>query len=180
VELDDRNGVIAPLTLHRISDGQKNRPLGSFELQNRREMMKNIITGALIITALLATTPVFAQSDTGAKAGATTGAVTGAVGGALVGGPIGAVIGGVVGATAGATVGSLSADDKTYIQTYVYKSDVPSVNVEEPIVVGRPLPSSVKVYAFDRPNLNSYHYARVNNQYLLIDARGNVVGSIVL
>jgi outer membrane lipoprotein SlyB len=140
-------------------------------------IMNNIVKGAIVVSALLLTAPAFAQNDKGATGGAVGGGVAGAVGGALVGGPIGAVVGGVVGAGAGATVGSLTAEDRTYIQTHVYESDAPNVVVRERVAVGQPLPSSVKVYTFDRPGID-YRYAHVNNQYLLVDAQGNVVGSV--
>jgi uncharacterized protein YcfJ len=139
--------------------------------------MKTVVKSVIVVSALALTVPAFAQNDNAASGGAVGGGVAGAVGGALVGGPVGAVVGGVVGAGAGATVGSLSADDRTYIQTHVYESRAPNVVVRERVAVGQPLPSSVKVYTFDRPGI-SYRYAHVNNQYLLIDAQGNVVGSV--
>ena len=139
--------------------------------------MKTIIKSVIVLSALAVAVPAFAQSEKGATGGAVGGGVAGAVGGAIVGGPVGAVVGGVVGATAGSAVGSLSADDRTYIRSYVYESKAPNVVVQQRVAVGQPLPTEVEVYSFDRPGLD-YRYAHVNSQYLLIDAQGNVVGSI--
>lgn len=138
--------------------------------------MKIFITCA--VSALLASGVAFAQNS-GAQGGAVGGAAAGAVGGAIVGGPVGAVIGGVAGATAGSAVGSIATEDRTYIQTHVYQQKVAPVTVKEQIVIGKPLPATVKTYTFDgRASLKDYRYAYVNNQYLLVDAKGNVLGSI--
>jgi hypothetical protein len=154
------------------------RFIGNWGSSEKEFVMKNnIVKGAIVLSAVMLSVPAFAQNDRGATGGAVGGGVAGAVGGAIVGGPVGAVVGGVVGAGAGATVGSLSAEDRTYIQTHVYESDAPNVVVRERVAVGQPLPPSVKVYTFDRPGI-TYRYAHVNNQYLLIDAQGNVVGAV--
>lgn len=138
--------------------------------------MKLLMTCA--VAALLATTAAQAQNR-GTEGGAVGGAAAGAVGGAIVGGPIGAVIGGVAGAAAGGALGSITTDDRTYIQRHVYEQKVQPVTVTEEIVVGKPLPRTVKTYTFEgRDTLKTYRYAYVNNQYLLVDANGNVLGSI--
>ena len=139
--------------------------------------MKKIVKGIVVVSAVMLAGSAWAQSQRGAEGGAVGGGVAGAVGGAVIGGPVGAVIGGVVGASSGAAIGSLSADDRTYIQTHVHRARAPNVVVKEKVVVGEPLPPSVRVYTFDRPGI-AYRYAHVNNQYLLIDAQGNVVGSV--
>ena len=112
--------------------------------------MKIVMTGALAAALMSAAMPAFAQTaaqDQGAKAGATTGVVTGVVAGAIVGGPIGAVIGGVIGASAGGAVGSLTADDRVYVQRYVYERPVQPVMLQESVRVGEPLPATVATYA---------------------------------
>jgi hypothetical protein len=140
-------------------------------------LMNHLIKGAVIASALLAVGPAFAQS--GAQGGAASGAVTGAVGGALVGGPVGAAVGAVVGGTTGAAVGSLSDQDRLYVKSYVVKQKVEPVTVQERIVVGEPLPRTVKTYTIEgNPNLSSYRYAYVNNQYYLVDGGGRVVTTI--
>jgi len=141
--------------------------------------MKTFIKAALLATVALAPVSAFAQSSSGAQGGAASGLVGGAVVGGVVGGPVGAVIGGAVGATTGAAVGGLAADDRVYIQKYVYERPVQPVTVQERIVIGEPLPTTVKTYTFEgRPSLASYRYAYVNNQYVLVDSRGHVMGSI--
>lgn len=136
-----------------------------------------LLTTCAIVT-LLGIAGAQAQNR-GGEGGAVGGAAAGAVGGALVGGPVGAVIGGVAGAAAGGALGSITNDDRTYIQTHVYEQKVAPVTVKENIVIGKPLPTTVKTYTFaGRPTLKDYRYAYVNNQYLLIDSRGNVLGSI--
>lgn len=144
--------------------------------------MKTVMTGALLAALTVAAMPAMAQTpakDQGARAGATTGVVTGAVAGAIVGGPIGAVIGGVVGASAGGAVGSLTADDRVYVQHYVYERPVQPVVLREGVQVGQPLPGTVTTYSFEgNPRLANYRYAYVNQQYLLIDSNGRVMGAI--
>lgn len=139
--------------------------------------MKLFVTSAVV--ALLISGIAYAQSP-GSQGGAVGGAAAGAVGGAIVAGPVGAVIGGAAGAAAGGALGSISTDDRTYIQTHVYQQKVSPVTVKEQIVIGKPLPATIKTtYAFEgRNTLKNYRYAYVNGQYLLIDSKGNVLGSI--
>jgi hypothetical protein len=144
--------------------------------------MKIVMTGALAAALMSAAMPAMAQTaaqDQGAKAGATTGVVTGVVAGAIVGGPIGAVIGGVIGASAGGAVGSLTADDRVYVQHYVYQRPVQPVMLQEGVRVGEPLPGNVATYRFEgNQRLATYRYAYVNQQYILIDSNGRVLGAI--
>jgi outer membrane lipoprotein SlyB len=115
----------------------------------------------------------------GARGGAVGGAAAGAVGGALVGGPVGAVVGGAVGATTGAAVGSLSDEDRVYVRGYVVKQRAEPVTVRERIVVGEALPTTVRTYQIEgNPRLSGYRYAYVNNEYYLVNARGQVVTTI--
>jgi len=143
--------------------------------------MKHLIKGAAI-AALFACTSAMAQTPAqqqGAAGGAVTGVVGGAVIGAVVGGPIGAVIGGAIGGASGATVGALTAEDRVYVQQYVYSRQVEPVVVQQGLVVGQPVPAGVTVYNFEgNPRLATYRYAYVNQQYVLIDANGRVLGAV--
>jgi hypothetical protein len=148
--------------------------------------MNQLIKGAAI-AALFACGPVgeaaMAQTQTPQQQGATGGAVTGVIGGAVVGavvgGPVGAVIGGVIGGASGATVGSLTADDRVYVQQYVYSRQVEPVVVQQGLAVGQPVPPGVTVYNIEgNPRLATYRYAYVNQQYVLIDANGRVLGAV--
>lgn len=134
-------------------------------------------TSALAIVATLAfATPASADQSSGALGGA----AAGAVGGAIIGGPIGAVVGGVAGAVGGATIGTIATDDQLYVRDYVRANPRTNVVVEEPIVVGKPLPRSVSVYDIEgNAKLSGYRYAYVNERYVLIDRNGVVVGTVV-
>ena len=148
--------------------------------------MRHLIKGAAI-AALFACAPVsgsvMAQTQTPQQQGATGGAVTGVIGGAVigavVGGPVGAVVGGAIGGASGATVGALTAEDRVYVQQYVYSRQVEPVVVQQGLAVGQPVPAGVTVYNFEgNPRLAPYRYAYVNQQYVLIDANGRVLGAI--
>jgi uncharacterized protein YcfJ len=147
--------------------------------------MKQVIKCAVLGAALLATAQVsnIAMAQTAQQSSASGGAVSGAVGGvvvgAIVGGPVGAVIGGVVGASAGGTVGALTAEDRVYVQQYVYQRQVEPVVIQQGVQVGQPVPAGVTVYNFENnPRMAGYRYAYVNQQYLLVDQNGRVMGSI--
>lgn len=145
--------------------------------------MKNIFSTAVVAAALTLSGAALAQTtNDGARGGAAAGAATGAVGGALVGGPIGAVIGGIGGAVVGAGAGSMTSDDRVYVQKYVYanKGGYKSVRVQDPVTVGKPLPASVRMYDFDSApeHVRGYRYTYINDQYLLVDRNGNVVGTV--
>ena len=147
--------------------------------------MNQLIKGAAI-AALLACAPVsesvMAQTPAqqqGATGGAVTGVIGGAAVGAVVGGPVGAVIGGAIGGASGATVGALTAEDRVYVQQYVYSRQVEPVVVQQGLAVGQPVPAGVTAYSFEgNPRLATYRYAYVNQQYVLIDANGRVLGAI--
>lgn len=144
-------------------------------------MMKKMIIAAAAVSFMSGA--AFAQAtskEQGATGGAAAGAATGAVGGAIVGGPVGAAVGAIAGAAVGAVAGSVvTPEDRVYVKEYVVKQKPDVVMVQEPIVVGKPLPGTVKTYVIDgRPSMKDYRYAYVNKQYLLIDAKGNVVGAI--
>ncbi len=141
--------------------------------------MKRFLSAALIAAAATTALPALAQNRDAAGGGAVGGAAAGAVGGAIVGGPVGAIVGGIAGGAAGATIGSVTPEDRVYVRRYVDEHEVPQVVVRERVEIGRPLPRSVKTYRFEgNQRLQSHTYARVNNQYLLIDEDGNEVGAI--
>jgi len=51
--------------------------------------------------------------------------------------------------------------------------------VQHGLVVGQPVPPGVTVYNIEgNPRLASYRYAYVNQQYVLIDANGRVLGAV--
>ncbi|WP_342363197.1 DUF1236 domain-containing protein [Terrarubrum flagellatum] len=141
--------------------------------------MKRILATALLISATAIAAPAFAQNDEAAKGGALTGAATGAVGGAIVGGPIGAAVGGIAGAAVGATAGSLTPEDRVYIRDYAVRQRAAPVTVQERIVIGEPLPPTVKYYRVEgNPRVATYRYAYVNNHYYIVDESGRVVGEM--
>ncbi|MBA4788177.1 MAG: DUF1236 domain-containing protein [Pseudomonadota bacterium] len=112
-----------------------------------------MVTGALL--ASLVPGLAFAQASTA------TGAVGGAAVGAVVGGPVGAVVGGAVGATMGA-----AAEPPAEVRSYVIQENRPSVRMERQVVVGEPLPSTVRVYQV--PN-SQYEYSVVNDQRVIVE-----------
>ena len=97
-----------------------------------------------------------------AQASTATGAVGGAAAGAVVGGPVGAVVGGTVGAAVGA-----AAEPPPEVRTYVMKEEIPSVAVQEEVVVGRELPSTVEIRRV--PTHQEYAYAVVNHRRVIVD-----------
>jgi hypothetical protein len=129
--------------------------------------MKKYVPLAVIALAALWPSASFAE-------GTTTG---GAVGGAVIGGAVGGPVGAVVGGTVGAGVGAALEPPPPAVRTYVMGERVPSVAVREEIVVGRPLPRSVKIYSV--PKHKKYSYAVVNNQRVIVDPRTRQVVQIV-
>jgi hypothetical protein len=120
--------------------------------------MKNRLAVSLIAVSLLASGSAFAQSTTA------TGAMNGARTGGEVAGPVGEIVGGTVGAALGAAVEIPNA-----VITSVQGERVQSVTIEEPIVIGEPLPAAVEVRPV--PGYVDYRYAVVNNQRLIVDPR---------
>jgi hypothetical protein len=101
----------------------------------------------------------------------------GAVGGAIVGGAVGGPVGAAVGAGVGATMGAAVEPPPAEVRTYVTRERRPSVAVREEIVVGKPLPKSVKVYAV--PKHSKYSYAVVNDQRVIIEPRTRRVIEVI-
>jgi hypothetical protein len=125
----------------------------------KEDVMKSRLMFPLIAVSLLASGSVWAQSTTA------TGAVNGARTGGAVAGPVGEIVGGTVGAAVGAAVEIPNA-----VITSVEGVREPSyVTIEEPVVVGEPLPASVEVRPV--PGYTDYRYAVVNNQRLIVDPR---------
>lgn len=120
--------------------------------------MKRRLAVSLTVMSLLASGSAFAQSTTAA------GAVNGARTGGAVAGPVGEIVGGTVGAALGAAVEIPNA-----VITSVEGVRVPSVVIEEPVVVGEPLPAAVEVRPV--PGYVDYRYAVVNNQRVIVDPR---------
>src|SRR5581483_9713308 len=113
--------------------------------------MRNHILATAFALAIMSPTLCYAQASTA------TGAVGGAAAGAVVGGPVGAVIGGTVGAAVGA-----AAEPPAEVRTYVTRESVPSVRVQEKVVVGEPLPATVVLRPV--PNHTDYSFAVVNDR----------------
>ncbi len=109
-----------------------------------------------------------------AQEGATTGMVGGAATGAIVGGPVGAGVGAVVGAVAG---GALERPPEKVI-TYVQQQPVQqSVVVQQPIVVGKPLPRDVVLMPVaEDPR---YSYTIVNDQRVIVDPKTYTVVQVL-
>jgi hypothetical protein len=108
---------------------------------------------------------------------AQSGAVGGAVGGAAVGGVVGGPVGAVVGAGVGGTVGAAIEPPPDEVVTYVERERIPSVAVEERVVVGQPLPATVQLRTI--PKYEKYRYAVVNDQRVIVDPRTRAVVKII-
>jgi hypothetical protein len=128
-------------------------------------MHKHMLFSAVAI-AVMAPTLALAQASTG------TGAVGGAAAGAVVGGPVGAVVGGTVGAAVGA-----AAEPPAEVRTYVTRESAPSVRVQEKIVVGEPLPSTVVLRPV--PNHADYSFAVVNERRVIVEPKTRKVIQII-
>src|ERR1700723_176069 len=96
--------------------------------------MKSRLMFPLIAVSLLASGSAWAQSTTA------TGAVNGARTGGAVAGPVGEIVGGTVGAAVGAAVEIPNA-----VITSIPEDRVPSVTIQDRVVVGEPLPAAVEV-----------------------------------
>jgi hypothetical protein len=109
-----------------------------------------------------------------AEDGAITGAAGGAVTGAIVGGPVGAAVGGVVGLAAGAALDPPPQRVVTYVEQQPLQQ---SVVIEQPLVVGQPIPRDVVLMPV--PEDTRYSYAVVNNQRVIVDPRTHTVVQIM-
>lgn len=139
-------------------------------------MRKNLTP--FLVAAMLAV-PGYAMAQDRAAGGTAAGAATGAVGGAIVGGPVGAAVGAVVGGVVGGTAGGLAEPDRVYVREYVTRTPRPAVRVEQEVVVGATLPSTVRYYEIEgNPRLEGYRYANVNDEYVIVDAQGRIVAVV--
>ncbi len=125
-------------------------------------------TRLLLAAAAIALAPAaaFAQANT------VGGAATGAVVGGVVGGPVGAVGGAIVGGTVGA-----ATEPPPAVTTYVTRERVPSVTVQEEVVVGQPLPRTVKLRTI--PRHKEYSYAIVNDRRVIVEPRSRKVIKVI-
>ncbi|WP_181703728.1 DUF1236 domain-containing protein [Chthonobacter albigriseus] len=123
----------------------------------------------ILAAVLISASAMHVQAQEGTVSGAAGGAVTGAI----VGGPIGAAVGGV----AGAALGTVLAPPTPEVQSYVVQQQVPSIAIQEPIVVGQPLPPTVQLYEI--PQAQGYTYTVVNNQRVIVDPQTRTVIQVV-
>lgn len=121
---------------------------------------------ATVAALALAPATAFAQGST----------VGGAVGGAAVGAVVGGPVGAVVGAGVGGVVGN-AAEPPAEVITYVERNDIPSVTVQERIVVGEPVPASVQLRPV--PQHTQFRYAYVNNSRVIVDSKSGKVVKII-
>ncbi len=128
--------------------------------------MKTRFMIALLAATTVAPAAAFAQAST----------ATGAVGGAVVGGVVGGPVGAVVGAGVGATVGS-AAEPPNEVVTYVEHDTTPSITMQDRVVVGEAVPSTVELRPV--PQHTEYRYAIVNNQRIIVDGRSHKVVKII-
>ena len=128
--------------------------------------MKSRLAVSLMAASLLVSGSAFAQSTTA------TGAVNGARTGGEVAGPVGQIVGGTVGAAVGAAFEIPNA-----VITSVDGVRAPSVVVEEPVVVGEPLPAVVELRPV--PGYVEYRYAVVNDQRVIVEPRTRRVIRII-
>ncbi|MEY9197427.1 DUF1236 domain-containing protein [Sinorhizobium sp. CCBAU 05631] len=127
-----------------------------------------LITAA---AALMAGSAIAQQSN---GENAATGMVGGAATGAILGGPIGAGVGAVVGATLG---GALTPPPPEVV-TYVEQQPAPaSVVVQQPVVVGRPIPEAVMLTPI--PENPRYAYAVVNEQRVIVEPQSRTVVQVI-
>ncbi len=93
---------------------------------------------------------------------------------------IGAIAGGAIGASADTVEQNseaAAAPSDTYVVsnvppevgTYALQRPAPAVRVEQPVVIGQPIPGTVK--AVRVPDYPTYSYANVNGRTLIVDSR---------
>lgn len=103
-----------------------------------------------------------------------TGMVGGAATGAIIGGPVGAGVGAVAGAVAGAALEPPPEKIITYVQQQPVQS---SVVIQQPVVVGKPLPREVVLTPVaEDPR---YAYTIVNEQRVIVDPKTYTVVQII-
>lgn len=121
-----------------------------------------ILSGALVLPAVaMAQDPVARNANEGARAGA------------AAGGPVGAIVGGTVGLATGLAEGITTG----VLDAVRIAPPPPNVVVRERVVVGEPLPGSVRLY--EVPNHTRYRYAVVNDQRVIVDPKTRTVIRVV-
>ena len=131
-------------------------------------MNKVLIASCAIFAATLAT-------GASAQEGTASGAAGGAVTGAIVGGPVGAAVGGIAGAAIGTAIDPPPQEVIRYVETQPAPSA--SVVVEEKIVVGKPVPETVVLTPV--PDHETYAYAVVNEQRVIVDPQTRTVVQVI-
>ena len=127
---------------------------------------KVIATGVLFFGTLAATAL--------AQEGATTGMIGGAATGAIIGGPVGAGVGAVAGAVAGAALEPPPERVVTYVQQQPVQQ---SVVMQQPVVVGKPLPRDVVLMPVGEDP--RYAYTIVNDQRVIVDPKTYTVVQVI-
>jgi hypothetical protein len=100
--------------------------------------------------------------------GTVGGAAGGAIAGAVVAGPIGALVGGIAGATVGHTVAP-----PTEVRTYVTTQEVSPVAYQGQIEIGKRVDGTVAW--LEVPSYPKYHWARLNDERVVVDDNHSVV-----
>jgi hypothetical protein len=127
----------------------------------KSRLVTTLATAAALLPAVaFAQDPVSRNANEGARAGG------------AVGGPVGAIVGGTVGVATG-----LAEGITTGVIDAVRVAPAPNVVVREQIVVGEPLPGSVRLY--EVPNYDRYRYAVINDQRVIVDPQTRRVVRIV-
>jgi hypothetical protein len=111
------------------------------------------------------TTTKTVKKDGGGTAG---GAVGGALAGAVVAGPIGAVVGGIAGATIGHSVAP-----PTEVRTYVTTQDSPALAYNGSLEMNKRVDGDIQWR--DVQGYPKYHWARLNDERVVVDDDHNVV-----
>jgi hypothetical protein len=153
------HGTFCPRALDRV---QRHSSLN--QIMRRQNMRIKLLAAVAALSLVPAV--AFGQASTA------TGAVGGAAVGAVVGGPVGAVVGAGVGGTVG-----MAAEPPAPVVTYVEREDIPSVAVQEHVVVGEPLPATVTLHTV--PKYKQYSYAVVNNKRVIVEPRSRKVVKII-
>jgi hypothetical protein len=152
--------------------------------------MNKIFTAASAASLALAFAAVAAPAS--AQDATLTGVAGGAVAGAVIGGPPGAVIGAIAGGAIGASADTVEQNSQaaaapadTYVVsnvppevgTYALQRPAPAVRVEQPVMIGQPIPGTVQVVRV--PDYPSYSYANVNGRTVIVDSQtGDVIGVV--
>ncbi|MBB3317052.1 hypothetical protein FHT77_002933 [Rhizobium sp. BK181] len=130
-------------------------------------MYRALLVSSAIALSSLATT---ALAD-----GAVTGAAGGVVTGAIVGGPVGAAVGGVAGAVAGAVIDPPPHEVVTYVQSQ--PAPTAPVVIQQPIVVGKPIPADVIVTPL--PDNPKYAYTAINDRHIIVEPQTHRVVQVL-